>query len=695
MTRFFDDDAGSFDVDDRTPNITELRPPDALDWPVKPKSGRASWNMDLKVFAEGDPGGGISARPALIRQLAPAVRAGSIGKADHEGAQIKSTLKYLWRMLDTLDLSGNAPLNDLALITNAHGQLFKTILLRDYQFKPTYARGVFGRIRRWMMHARKLANGPELIWPTIRDERGTIHKDVDPRLLRPLYSYLKGVHAGFLGALDEGRQLASIGVDPRYARGPKFEIWSSSANWAYFAQKFVSASLVAGALPMRKFAGRPVPDRTLSVAQPGPSFIPPTVRTHFDAVRWFVPTMADAVAAFTLVMLHTGWNTDTVKNIDISDDSRWFDHRLDGSGDPNTKTATVALYANKGRTGREQIAFSLRNPKSHPFQVIKAMIAATEPLRSHLRNEIEELQRIDRRSDQQQQRLDNIRVIIKSPWLYYTVYEAEGSRVGVIDKSAANEVLRMHFRNAIAASSRLLREFDIEEVMQTVRDFTFSDIRDGFASFIYDNSLFNVLLLKQSLGHSKLRATRAYIRQRRQIADRFRRFTEFQEAVFDELGRFQRVDPTILYMRMSGREVTEGQVQRLRESRLRTRMGMGCLDPESPPEDIAPGHGGGLCAVQRCTLCIHGVVFADSLPDLAIRVAELRFIRTRVAADRFEGSTFQAEWLAVHLIVERLFTQRVDEFEALATSHAKLLENGQAYLFDQVPPSILMSEVQP
>ncbi|MBB5713076.1 hypothetical protein [Sphingomonas xinjiangensis] len=416
-------------------NIIALVSANALVWNVKPNSGKAVWAMDLSSFAEGDPKAGIRARPSLVKQLAPAIRAGTYGKNSHEGAQTKTTMKYLWRMLDSLETAGAGTVEDLSAVTNAHGQLFKTHLLHTFEFGANYARSVLGRIRRWFLHARDLAGfEADLIWPTITECRGTEHKDVDPRLLRPLYHHLKRVHFGFLGALKEGPCLAARGVDPRSASGSKLEIWSSTANWAYFAREYVAAGLSRGALPMRKFAGRVVPDRKIP-QQPGPSFLASDVRTHFDAVRWFVPTMEDAVAAFTLVMLHTGWNPDTVKNIDISEDSKWFDHRLDGSGDPESKTATVALYAFKGRTGREQIAFSLRRPKAHPYQVIKSMITATDPLRAQLRKEIAELAAIIGRSEEQQQRYDNIRVMVKSPWLFFTVYEPSGgSRVAVIDK---------------------------------------------------------------------------------------------------------------------------------------------------------------------------------------------------------------------------------------------------------------------
>jgi len=213
------------------------------------------------------------------------------------------------------------------------------------------------------------------------------------------------------------------------------------------------------------------------------------------------------------------------------------------------------------------------------------------------------------------------------------------------------------------------------------------DLRDGFAAFLYDNSLYNTLLVKQALGHKALQTTRHYLRQRRQIAQRFKEFTHFQEQFFDEIRRFRDVDPTILFLRARFGEVTGEQRRRLLDQRARTRVGMGCLDPCHPPRDLVPDHRGGLCPVQRCTLCRHGVVFEDSLSGLATRMAELHFIRSRTSAERFTGSSFQTEWMATELIVSHLYSDWAKEFADAVELHLLKLQDGKAYLFDQVPPS--------
>ncbi len=68
----------------------------------------------------------------------------------------------------------------------------------------------------------------------------------------------------------------------------------------------------------------------------------------------------------------------------------------------------------------------------------------------------------------------------------------------------------------------------------------------------------------------------------------------------------------------NNKTITREQEERLRDLRMRTQVGMGCWDPLNPPRHVAPKHlPGTLCAVQRCTLCEHGVVFEETQPETA------------------------------------------------------------------------------
>lgn len=660
---------------------------------ISSKDG-APFEVDLTEFSEGSQEHGTAPRSSLITELAPAIRLLLHGKTKASRAEMVSNLRLLWRILDGFKPMGLDDITSVREFSSAHGAILRRHIL-GLSKSAGYSRKLQSSLYQIVALAREVLDStlPEILWPRIRSGRGTTHNDVDPKFLKALYHHAKRLHAGFLSGAAEASQLIKAGVDPRFATKNRNTVWLSSANWAVFSQAYVTASLSQGSLPMKTFAKRATPLRNARWdLQPGPSFLPESTRTSLDTVRWWVPTVEDAVAAFTLVQTHFGWNPETTKAIDITEPDCWCNDRLDHDADNNSKTSTVAIYALKGRSG-EQMGFSLRAPSSHPYQVILAMIKRTEPLRSVLRDRIRELEQRESRSLDEEAQIAELKTMCKSPWLYFAfMIQSNGTRVGVISKSGNNSVLRRLMKEAVQANRRMLKGIPQEAIDLFLKEFTFSDIRDGFASLLYDNSMYNIFILKAALGHGNVSATYHYIRQRQQIANRFRRFTDFQEVFFDSVARLKNIDPTIIFARLNNIELGEEQIRALLDYRQRTRMGMGCFDPKNPPADIAPGHNGGVCAVQRCTLCIHGVVFNDSLSDLAVRAAELEFIRKRTAMDRFHGSTFHEEWLAIHVIVEFTLSERLGEFRELSQKHLQKLENGGAYLFDQIPPDMRWDE---
>jgi len=663
----------------------------ALRWEVRPHDGRRpSFDCDLTEFAVGAKAKGIAPRPRLIHELAPSIRADSVGKATGSIALMLVYVRQFWRFLDHIVARGAPDIASCNQVTNAHGQLYKTWLLQDSALSPSSAGGPLGAARHLISDARRRQKMKDwkLLWPTIEEGREILHKDVDPEILRPLYATLKAHHARMGRAIAEGSELLTRGVDPRkIGGGADFEAWSDQANVAVVAKEYLIRTLAGhhsgpSGLPMRLRL-----PHAYGLPAHGPSGVPPHMRTLPGTARWFVPTFEDTAASFLLVLLHLGWNPDTALNIDVSSDASWSDWRLGVQG--SDQHGTVAIYGHKGKVGKEQVAFSLSKPAGHPFQVIRSMIERTNLLRSTLRCRLACLDGIKDRTVEQRREAEAIGGMILSPWLFFAGNgKGPGGRVGCVTASPAlNDMMRSFCWKALKAALRMHRD-DTRESRRRYVDllsFTPGDLRDGFAAFLYDNSLYNDLLVKRALGHNSLRTTRHYLRQRRQIAQRYKEFTQF----FTEIIRFRQVDPTILYLRARFGEVNDEQRERLADHRMRTRMGMGCLDPAHPPSNLAPDHRGDLCLVQRCTLCRHGVYFEDSLPHLAVRMAELQFIKSRVPADRFAGSSFQAEWVATDFVVSRLYPARSVEFIAAAEHHLSELQDGRAYLFDQSSPSLL------
>lgn len=130
-------------------------------------------------------------------------------------------------------------------------------------------------------------------------------------------------------------------------------------------------------------------------------------------------------------------------------------------------------------------------------------------------------------------------------------------------------------------------------------------------------------------------------------------------------------------------EITPQQEQRLLDHRHRTRLGMGCLDPTSPPRDVAPEHRpGSPCRVQRCTGCVHGVTFAESLAPLARARAELMHLQRELPFAAWAGSSFEVEMHSIEATLAS-FEQTAVDRETQAWLHK--LRSGEVIAHDTYP----------
>lgn len=676
-----------------------------LRWWVFPHDrSHARHEMDLSEFAEGNANLDVTPRPELIADLAPAVAEWSTGKPKASAQNALVALRSFWRFADTMAIRTGGDLVRLTDITHGTGQLFKGYLLRDLKLGASAARARLKSVQRFAESARDKAGEmrPQLLWPSIRDRRGAEHRDVDPVLLRRLYAALKDIHRLQDGLVLEGASLNVAGHDPRdlgprapqiYAKGiiggrknPENldldEAWRQPENLAFLTKQFVDGALADPSTTVidtcSKRFQRP---ETYGDDLILPSALVGTDATPFDRVRWFVPAYHDTFVAMALVLLHTGWNLDTVLNIDISSDEAWHEDRL-GSELGETVAICAELFGVKGRTGEVQISFSLTRPKFHPYRVIMDQISRTQPLRDALRAQVARLETKHNRTHEEDQSLEQMRRSLKSPWLFFrNANLGIGGRVGdlrVSDRGVMNQRLRASLRE----HGQRLGWLNDESLAAQIDELRLSDLRDGFAAFLYEDSLYNIFLVKRALGHRSLSSTKHYLRQKRQRRAHWAEFKSLQEVIWDEIATWQRIDPTILFIRVRYGDATPEQRRRLAEHQERTRMGMGCLDPTSPPPEVAPNHKGGTCIVQRCTLCRLGVVFEETFESLALRMAELRHIRPQIPPDRWGDSTFVVEWAAIEETVARSFPGRQEEFEAAVEAFAVKILKDEIYVFE-------------
>jgi hypothetical protein len=688
VSRFDDFLPTSFDEHRINGNVLAIPSEEVLRWKVVPSDHSVPYEIDLSDFANGSMTDGISPRANLILQLAPAIRARSQGRAVHYKYETRDMLKKFWAFLDSLSSAGGGDISDLSQVSNSHGGLLKIWLLRSANLSLSAAANALSVINLLVRIARELdgSRSPEILWPNIQLPRRTLHADVDELALQHLFRHSKELHRGFRAAESEGRALLDVAVQTGPAEPGRPRKANSKEEIALLAYDFLNSSLADPGIFLKRFAAPSFFNQKNIVA---PKYVTPVERRPFDAVRWFAPAAQDTMAAFTMVLLHTGWNPETVFGIDVSADSEWFDDRMAGPSGSD-KTATVAIYGLKGKTGSEQIAFSLKQPWSHPYQVIKYMIKRTEPLRASLRESLTSLEAIAQPTFDEEKNKARLRKMIRSPWLYF-ISSANfrgrvGGRVGVLSSKEAYTIFKALRVSAAANLTPWRAEADRNRIVQGLANLKLSDARDGFAAFVYDDSMYNILLLRHALGHGSIIATKHYLRQRSQIVKRFERFTAFQDVLFDEVRNHRVIDPSILFMRLTVGEVTQEQRKRLSDRRMRTRMNMGCLNPQDPPREFAETGASGVCVVQRCTLCRHAVVFEDSFPAIAVRQAELSFIRSRSASDSFSNSSFSMEWAAIRVLIDNVFPHFQAAIEAETAMHLQKLKDGSVYIFDQVPP---------
>ena len=437
--------------------------------------------------------------------------------------------------------------------------------------------------------------------------------------------------------------------------------------------------------------------------------------------RLSAPSSSDCMAAYALVSFHTGW-MDTARAINVVDDnfqecSDWFSDRTGQLAHGQDKRGTVVILsaregpsdadddvedelsveinANRPKTGRLHSALSLKASRYHPYSVIKTQIERTRYLRGILRELraglLAEPQTIEIRAQ-----VAKIERKLRSPWIYFNPKGVGHEAVGLLGVSKAVSVA---FDMTLKSQAKDLAEkLGRVSLINAIDALSPGDIRDGFAAFIYASSGANIFAVQQALNHNSISTTRHYLRQRRQIAERFKHFRRMGQALFDELEAGHAVDPTVLRLATSPTGFTCEDRKTLETNRVasvfRSRYGMGCTDPFNPPKDVAPNHVmDTLCGVQRCLLCPLAKVTPEALGPLAIRLAELLELRRVIPIGRFLTSSLTLELGGIEIIRDQASGYLAKRFDHAVASHREMLRSGEAQIFDAVQLGALEMEI--
>jgi hypothetical protein len=608
---------------------------------VEPTGDKPYW-IDLTPFAEGGTRENLptqnrwqwtsdfSGRPIMAYELAEQVWVRRPTKKAVD--PIINAFRQFFRFLDTRPISDIAPCVDgVCDVHDAHGPLFLRWLRGEaskyQQVKTMLDRMLFSSGARPLFWAKRPRNDL------------SVNEPVDTVGLRRLNHVLRHEARAIERMFEEGKRLADTGVDPRDPPD-RYDLWSSGANRAWLIRHLTVDNPIDAAelmrcrdVSFRKWQWT-VPEQSWPDYQLAPTYTLPGMRDHLQfslggALRWFHPGYYDTCVFFWLFLIGTGWNLSTALAMDVSDDESWFQPHPHSPG-------FAVIHAFKNRADRHQFTVSMMKPTWHPFRIVKFMIERTEALRTTVRA------RLDRakenlsadRSPANQAIVHDLEGMVRSPWLF-----ASSNTLGEISCLKSNDTTRL---------TKLARDLAEREGLTddhpSLTQVTTAAARDAWIGHAYMRSGYHVLLTRLASQHASAQTLAYYLRSRRYREHSELQIRKVQNAIFAEIAGGRVLDPTRLRLLVRNDTITPEQEQRLLDLRQRTRLGMGCLSPTTPPKHVAPDHKeGSLCRVQRCTGCAHGVVFAESRPALARAYAELIFIQRTIPMTAWSGSSFEDE----------------------------------------------------
>ncbi|WP_282027257.1 hypothetical protein [Ruegeria faecimaris] len=659
-------------------NDTQFTETDPLLMQYRERSGRYI-EIDLRAYRDGAAERNLVGFPQIVAEVLPVVR--SFLSTPRTKASIDSYLqKSLGVMVKWLSHlyreTGEAP-TSVFMFTNADGELLKQYLIS--QPGNLRARGKsLSTVHSFITRARG-TGASSLQWPTIEHGRTIkIQEDVNPEAVRAIYNACKRILEQADQSHRRGLAWLSNGVDPRIQSGPrqiwekgsrgsvKNQTWYSHANLAVLMREYVREKV----LKSDKFSSQDLTKMRNHLSR-GNTW---AGVTYTDLQHAIAPSNLEVAASILIVSMETGW-IDTVDAVDLSTD--WFEVRQADNGSEARKTDSVILKAIRPKTGKPHISVGLAGPRFRSFRIIRMLEKRSEYLRTLLR---EKRKVIEKEPDglEKAAALAEIDYRLRSPWIYLNSRQSGVKAVSRVRLAQLmNEQLPIIRKRALELPS--VRKNANEKVAQSIRTLNWSDLRDAFAAHIYAASGGNVFLVKRALNHNDVRVTRSYLRQRRLIREHFDDFRKVISAALEEVSQGRALDPTILFLRSNYADFTNEDRERLRL--YRTRLGMGCTDPNNP-DPVISSRSGALCETQRCILCRHGVIFTEAWKGLADRHADLIWIRQASSPIRWLTSTLSWELEAIELARETAFSDVKIEFRDHSEARLERLEAGTEFIFD-------------
>lgn len=559
--------------------------------------------------------GGFSGRPGLADELFQTIKTVAVTRRPQAIQALLHELRSFWRFLDAFEknletLNAIGKVDNVAAIDTIHG--LRWLRPTDDSWdapRPEKYRSILSILQ----GSRSAVGLAPLYWPAAKNPDRVRRVDTPSKaegitLIKLLTRRAHDIWKRW----DHADSLAEGG-----------QVLLALSKKDLLAREVAEADIHATYREIIKITGEPAPimsevARVMGFSKQIPRWWPRKppgdpregqwVNVGNDLLPGLYPTAQDIYCLSLLFMARSGWNPTTVFAVDCSIEEAWCrpygeDH------------AWILGY--KGRGNEWQDTISPMQHSSHCFQIIKRLLDRTSVLRKRLQVEAS--------------RSNLPEVAARSPWL------------SVNDSTTIRALSDENLPRLREFLSGIIREYN-EASNGKLPNFRPSDFRDVFAEAVHRGGGYSLFLTQIALGHKNISTTRKYLRSLAWRKESETNLNDLINTVFDQIQVHRVIDFALLRASVDGVNVTQEQVSRLANYRRnRTYSGLGCTSPVNPPESIDPLHpndGKAICAQgHRCASCPNGVVFRDSLPNLAKCLAELEWKRESVGDVRWYGST--------------------------------------------------------
>lgn len=588
-------------------------------------AGKRNWTADF------------SGRPSLIAELLPAIKHLHGLNRSASVSLLQENLRTWWRVFDEAESSStddghlHIPVHSVADLQILHHHIAKRMGV------SRRCHNMFTRIANLVRAQMKL---PPLYWPSIESEpvSSEVPETWEVERIR---------HALKRQWFDALSRMKAADKNKADLRG-----WKNT----YFRERGRHVHEIYRAVI--ELTGHPLPSVEQVRDAIGVSVTPNWVQPISIPIAGLYPTRNDVRAAFLLCLMYSGWNAATLASVSVDD-------RFVEPHPSNPDYHVVFGFKMRGQSEQHCIG---RNKRSDaPGTILRVLVERTRPLRELVRKELAEVDRQLADGAASAQELNQLLKLrkkllerVRSPWLYPDPHDFR-----VVHVTTDNLNYRTAYKSKGTYLSGLIKAINLHQPpdKQVRASIVPGDLRDSYIGFAYEFSNYSVLTAQIAAGHKSAVTTQGYLRHKRWKSHSAKTIHKFQTVMFREIEERKSVDPTILCAHMEWNGVPDEERARLAEYRKsRSRIGVGCKDPTHPPISIAPAHAGGGCRIQRCTLCPdNAILLSDSYDGIAMRVAELEFLRDNTPVTVWANSSFPEELANAEWALEIYDIERVEE----------------------------------